>query len=966
MKSSNTKSKMRRFTYSACALLLAGGFFTSCDDELLTGTPSWLGSSIYEELQRRGEFETTLRLINDPEVSVLNADGQTEYAKLLKLTGSKTLFVARDEAYNRFFQNNRWGVRRYEDLTAAQKKLLFNSAMVNSAYLIELMSSTAGAGDDGMPNKGACLRRASAVTIYDSIPAIKYDQITNENEFWTEFKTLWDDAFQSEDATGDKGDYLIMRDNHASPMVHFLPAYMQAINMTSDDLKFITNGSCTDLSQSYVNGQRVVEQDITCQNGYLHVIENVMEPLTNMAEEIAGDPELSVFSSFLERFSVPAASEATITTDKGNRTYAIWRYLNDGFGLESGYNTLTTVNGKKRDDVGFLPFDPGWNTLYNTTMGGAIAGDMAAIIAPTNEAFVKFFSEGAGANIATRYGVNVGDLSTVKNIPNTIVLNIMDNLMRESMANTLPSKFGTVMNTSLKPMNLSAADIKECIMANNGVIYKSNKVYTIPEYQSVSFPTQLDDRLLIMRYMINYFNYQAYLNSMDSEYMFVVPTDEALKNYIDPVDFCKSQKTITEFYYDDSPAAASFRVKARRYKMTFDEATGTYTRGDEINDPYKNGSTEQDYVVNRLRDILDNSIIVKDPNGSPIAENKMYLTKNNAPIVVRGEGAQTTFVSPFWTQYGSDHSFGVGEDDGGNPYYTNFGHNPDGNGETFVIDDEPVMGATYSVLTRLKQLQAAGNRDYDEFINLLRSSDLLQQFYDITKGSSTDGTRTAKTVTNDTTINVMENYNYTIYVPKSDEIRKLYNNDILPSPAKVEEVYAEIEKAENREGDYGQMADGQLQEEIERLEAKADALIQEINNFLKYHIQNRAVYAGGTPVSGVSYDTALMLNGRFATLEVTSTGAENNGISIVCKNSSNATIAGAEPRRVLSGNCMAREYRFRTAVSANDTKEDSKQPRCTDIEKATRIYNSSTAVIHLIDKPLVYSQEMSDKYNAAN
>ncbi len=54
MKGSNIKSKMGRFTYSACALFFAGGLLVSCEDELLTGMPSWLGSSIYEELEKRG------------------------------------------------------------------------------------------------------------------------------------------------------------------------------------------------------------------------------------------------------------------------------------------------------------------------------------------------------------------------------------------------------------------------------------------------------------------------------------------------------------------------------------------------------------------------------------------------------------------------------------------------------------------------------------------------------------------------------------------------------------------------------------------------------------------------------------------------------------------------------------------------------------------------------------------------
>ena len=76
-------------------MLGMGMLFSSCKDDLLEDSyPSWLGSSIYGELESRGNFNYTLRLIND-----LN------YADVLRKTGSRTVFVANDDAWNRFFQN---------------------------------------------------------------------------------------------------------------------------------------------------------------------------------------------------------------------------------------------------------------------------------------------------------------------------------------------------------------------------------------------------------------------------------------------------------------------------------------------------------------------------------------------------------------------------------------------------------------------------------------------------------------------------------------------------------------------------------------------------------------------------------------------------------------------------------------------------------------------------------------------
>ena len=151
----SVKPKMRAGTSALATMLMlssAGFMMQSCSTDELTGQPSWLGNSIYERLQEDGNFGYTLRLIDD-----------LDQTAVLSQTGSKTLFVADDAAFNEFFKSNSWGVRRYEDLTNAQKKLLLNSAMINNAYLVELLSNVSG----NPPEEGECMRRATAVSVYD-------------------------------------------------------------------------------------------------------------------------------------------------------------------------------------------------------------------------------------------------------------------------------------------------------------------------------------------------------------------------------------------------------------------------------------------------------------------------------------------------------------------------------------------------------------------------------------------------------------------------------------------------------------------------------------------------------------------------------------------------------------------------------------------------------------------------------
>ena len=931
MKGSNIKSKMSRFTFSACALFFAGGMFVACEDELLTGTPSWLGSSIYDELAQRGNYQTTLKLINDPDVSVLNNDGQTEYRRLLGLTGSKTLFVADDDAYARFFESNNWGVRSYDDLSMAQKRVLFKSSMVNSAYLIELLSNQSN--NTANPTVGSIMRRDTELSLYDTIPVLKADEMP-DNPYWAYYRSRYPE-------NGADG-MMVMRDNTVPTMSHFITDFMRNKQITDDDLNFLTNGECTNISDAYINGRRVTERDVTCQNGYIQVVEGVMEPLPNMAEAIRKDKDLSTFSSLLDRFSVPVYNESVTNTYNQTATTPVdsifvWRYFNDGFSSGNENNSASTnylATYRGNGPVGLLPYDPGWNHYANVAGGASYQQDMGLIIAPTNQAFTNYFNN-EGKSLMDRY-------KEVDNIPDNIVLYLLDNFMKTSLVATVPSKFETVVNTAQMPMGLAVEKVDSCIMTNNGVVYKMNEVLSVPEYQSVAFPAALDDGIRVMRMVIDNesLGYRGYLNSMETEYILLLPSDEALANYIDPVDFCKSRPTITEFYYDETVTSDGGntlnRIKTRRYYAR--EENGKWVKGTEISNPWSigaySGYTELDYVRDRLQEVLENSIYVKDRELSESAGQNVWVSKGGCPVILEGTGDNLKITTPYRRELAGVQGTAepVNVRSGG---HYDMGHNPEGNGETFILDEEAVQPANKSVLSILKELAAVDSR-YQEFRDLLMHSTLVSLLYDF---SGSGDASVAKTVSNDTTINVMENFNYTIYVPTSEEINKLYEANILPDWRDKAALESQLE---------GATEDESL--ELEKQIAQMDTLI---SNFLRYHIQNNAIYLGGESRNGY-FETSYMSGGRFSTLNVVYGGGED--YSITCMDENQAQIEGEEPRHVLEGNYFARDYHFRGNNSSDESIE---------LESANQIYNYSSAVIHLIDKPLLYSKELSDQYNDA-
>ena len=133
-------SPVGKFISMAC-LLIVCATVQSCRDEYYYDDrePEWLGASIYEYLESEGNFKYFMKVIED-----LN------YKEVLSKTGSKTLFVADDEAFLAGIKEE-WGFDSYEQLTSAHKRIILYNSMLDNAYLLELMSNMPAANSNSEP-----------------------------------------------------------------------------------------------------------------------------------------------------------------------------------------------------------------------------------------------------------------------------------------------------------------------------------------------------------------------------------------------------------------------------------------------------------------------------------------------------------------------------------------------------------------------------------------------------------------------------------------------------------------------------------------------------------------------------------------------------------------------------------------------------------------------------------------------
>ena len=831
MKSYVPKRKAGAAALSAMLLLTGAGLLQSCDKDELVGQPSWLGNSIYERLQEDGNYSYTLRLIDD-----------LDQTKVLSQTGSKTVFVADDAVYEEFFKSNSWGVRKYEDLTAAQKKLLFNSAMVNNAYLVELLSNVSG----NPPMEGQCMRRETAASVFDSISRIYPDQMPN-TEFWAKYKDK-------------KEGIVLLRDNTTKPMIHFLPVFMRHNNITDEDLSILTNGVSNTIGDAWVNGKKLVERDITCKNGYIQKLDGLATAADNMAEIIRSHANMSRFSSLLDRFSAPYYDEAA--TREYNRLYNntdsvfTLRYFSEttntgNYGAPNAGEMKTDPDGNVVD--AYLSFDPGWNQyMYNNTAGRDLHYDAGAILVPNNTA-LDFWWNHDGKVLQDMYG-------SWDNVPMKVLVKMLDINLIRTFTETVPSKFSNIVdNTTKVALGVKKEHVDSCFMGCNGVVYLLNKVFTPASYASVSFPALVNENTMnVIYWAIEHLDFEPYLNSMDSYYSFIIPTNNAMLYYIDPCTYGNTTSVLYEFYFDVDHK----RVRAHRYN--YDLATHQIIEGGRaLND----ASDAQ--VENRLRDLLDNLIIV----GNIEDGHTYYRTKGGSVIKVEHAGQEGVMTISGGLQIEENTPLTVP---------TIYDQTNSGNGKSYIVETAMPLTSKRSLYSILN-----GRENCGKFLDLLLNGGTANNLLRSRLSSYTCA---------DYNCSLFDAYNYTVYVPTDDEIDRLHEQGYLPNWQDYENLTAE-----------------QFDGNATALRDARKIVAERIVNFLKYHIQDNSVFIGGETNNAVKYETSTLnpLNNRFFSVTVS---ADDSNMSI--------TDQLGNTRHVVKGNnfnLIGREYWIQSATNVNST-----------------------------------------------
>ena len=541
-------------------------------------------------------------------------------------------------------------------------------------------------------------------------------------------------------------------------------------------------------------------------------------------------------------------------------------------------------------------------------------------------------------------------------IPLEVIQALINNLMKISFIESVPSKYLSIMNDARDPMFSDVNSVEEyrqkidtCLIANNGVAYVMNEVRTPAKYASVSAPALVGDSLRIFNWAItaddkyitnpnaaplNAF-ISTYLLAMSSNFSFFIPTDNALKRYYDPVSMVYSQPYMLAFNFDSKNVANPISAYAYKYDP--------YTH--QTDSVRMTTTIKAAQLNNRLKDMLDAHIIVHDSDDVDgiLSGKTFYTTKGGAPIKVINpeQGIHGGKVQGAW-QIEHDEYCNIQE-----IFDQSRKTNGYGNGMTYIID-RPIQATVHSVYNVLNA-NGAEDSPYSKFFELCQVNPTVIEeagfvddetlFPDRTKkdkGLEKYNIFTANNPCMDYNVRFFSTYRYTVYIPTNSAVEAEIEKG-LPTWESIEEFInnakQEIQYKEEHSSIYNP------EEDTKAYKLKAQAMCTALLNFVKYHFQDDAIYNDKVALPATAFETACINaeTNRYITLTVQRGGFNNFSI----------TDQAGNTRHINSSrnNILTRDLQFDKAGSG-----------------ATTIETSSFAVLHQIDGVLNFTKLPGGRY----
>jgi len=419
------------FVFLLCLLIVTGCTKKEFHDRY--DRPASLAPPIYQELQARGNFTDILACID-----------KAGYKDILSKAGYWTFFAPNDAAFPAYLQKK--GFSSVSQIDAATAQGIVKYALVFNAFktdrLPDFQSSL------GWVPAMAFKRRTA---YYDGLQTTTYNGQTisylNSNRNNTSFTN-----------------YYTVADNNNKYIPYLLDAYLTPKNLTAADYNYFYGANA--YTGFNVANAQVVNKDIIAENGVIHEVNQVIDPLPSIDQYMASKSDYSVFKSLFDKYMVTYIVNADATN-------------------KNKENTGSTT------DIYIKVFDSG--LTYSPNNENYLKVD-------DNDAQMEGFSMFAPTNAALTDYINHVLLEFYPSL-DVLPKQIMYDFLNAHMFNTTvwPSKFAIAANSQGQGALFDpAADVVDKQILSNGLFYGTSKVQNANVFSSVFGRAYLDPNYSLM------------------------------------------------------------------------------------------------------------------------------------------------------------------------------------------------------------------------------------------------------------------------------------------------------------------------------------------------------------------------------------------------------------------------------------------------------------------------------------
>ena len=791
------------------------------------------GSTLYDNLQALGNYTTYLRLI-DSFGGIQRAfknEITDDERKYMGSFDTLTVFAPNDEAFDRFFAHNAWtdeqgnAISSYEQLSDSQKlSLIYMSYIPGFVTANSLHASKSVRGYLRLYSYDRQFNlvpyKHTGGTDINTFPPDSYSYIDYAKELnqhivdgvWIGYGTIGD---YSGAAFAYRGGTMIWNDD-----------YWQYNGLSHDDLVFIGAADTESSEHITIGNAHITQPNQRCQNGYLHLVDEVVVPQPNLMCALAQarlGGKCSLASSLVQRFNY-------LKYDSDYTGYSA--LINDG-------DSAWTVRNSLLDRVS--------TTTIQTP----------AIILPTDEALKAFLL--ASDNPLGQCGINQDNYYTMlMSLPREVLQPFVKEWFRTSFTDVLPSRYSNMR--SAKGHQLLAGvttpeayklAVQQVIPAVDGIIVVVDAVPNAEDLRNeltfVKLAGQVAGAALTANDRYEYNTNAApfstdYQREMHNKsFTMFVPTDEGLKQYglVDPMSMASNNRASWR-YWSLTPDSISssgngqIAVAARAYRYDYNKVRNAETDrplGVSFSNSANDGANVNYGPTKRqlLTDMLDQHIVLQNLDSMLNTSRHWYLSRSGMPIYMK-EHTNTNIVVNGGMQ------IDLNERDAADKHDCTLQFVGQNNTGTSVFIDRPMQPTTQNVYQRLKSNDAFSTFfEYAEALNNAytlknmlfgnEASEALSRKYTIFADPSGSYARYG----NDNTmlVNFFHNFNYTIFVPTNEGMQKAVEAG-LPTIESIEQF------VEESLDDNGQLPDDKREQ--------AQARYLTLLNFLKYHFCDKSYF----------------------------------------------------------------------------------------------------------------------------